>query len=200
MKTKFLAPCVLFAAFCAAGQGTTLFYDQQSSTDETPLPYGTGGSLQGSSPGAGQSFTPGLAGVDFVKFMLIDGNPTDGLGTTISVNLRSGSISGPVLGSTAPVTTPDGFHGAATFLFPAEVPVSPGTQYYFEVVPQSGGSMNIFGTSYSYSGGVSYANGHPRPGSVLWFCEGIIVPEPSSAAFLLVAAGTLWLLRRRRLQ
>ena len=191
---------LLLAAFSAYGQGTTFLYDQQSSTDETPLPYGTGGSLQGSSPGAGQSFTPGLSGVGFVKFMLIDGNPSDGLGTTIYVSLRSASISGPILGSTAPVATPDGFHGAATFFFPTEVQTTPGTAYYFEVVPQSGGPMNIFGTSYNYPGGIAYANGNPHPGTVLWFREGLVVPEPSSVALLLLGGAAFISLRRPKRQ
>ena len=188
----------LGTALSALAQGTFL-YDQQSSTDETPLPYGTGGSLQGSSPGAGQSFTPGLPAIDFVKFMLVDVNPTDGFGTTIYVNLRSSSIAGPIVSTTQPVTTPDGFHGPQTFLFPAGVQLTPTTQYFLEVVPQSGGPMNIFGTSYNYSGGEAFANGIARPGTDLWFREGTVVPEPTSGA-LVVLAGLAAGVRRRAIR
>jgi hypothetical protein len=83
MKTKFLAPCVLFAAFCAAGQGTTTFrYDQQSSTDEGNYGYGGGPAYQVLLPTTGQSFTPSLSGIDFIRLELNDSSPTGTLGST----------------------------------------------------------------------------------------------------------------------
>jgi hypothetical protein len=81
---------LLSAGNIAAAQGTFI-YDQQSSTDESAWPYGAGGNLQNSTP-TGQSFTPSLSAVGFVRLNLNDPNPINGLGATIYLNLRTGSI------------------------------------------------------------------------------------------------------------
>ena len=169
--------------------------DQQSSTDETPFP-GLGGPIQSAIPPWGQSFTPGLPSIGFIRLLLDDGNVPDGLGATVYVNLRSGSISGPIIGTTAPVTMQNNFAGTATFPFQSAVPLVPGTTYYFEPVQQSGGTWNIVGGEYPYAGGSEWSGGFPLAGVNLWFREGIIVPEPSGIALALLAVAAPFLSRR----
>ncbi len=192
-KFSALSVVLLLAAACSYGQGT-LIYDQQSSTDES-LPVSGASSLQDFA--SGQSFIPALAGVGFVKIMFRDANPNDGLGVAVYIGLRSGSVSGTLLGTTAPVTLPNAFGGAATFFFPEQVQLTPDVMYYFNVVPQSGGPFQIFGsTTYNYAGGTAFVSGHPDAAADLWFREGIIVPEPSSTALLSLGAVALLYLRR----
>jgi hypothetical protein len=191
-----LTALLTLASLSANSQGTTTFlYDQQSASDET-LPTSGASSLWDTA--SGQSFTPGLPFVDFVKLMFKDANPNDGFGVTVNVTLRSGSINGTIIGTTAAGTIPNAFAGPATFLFPAEVPVTPGVIYYINVVPQSGGPFSIFGSAfYNYPGGTAFVGTHPDPTADLWFREGIIVPEPSSAALLLLAGAAFACLRRK---
>src|SRR5580765_100770 len=88
----------------------------------------------------GQSFTPSLPSVGFVQFELFDGHPNNGLGATLYVNLRSNSITGPILSSSDPVFLPDTPTGGGltNFLFPGGASVIPGTTYFFEILVQSG--------------------------------------------------------------
>ena len=184
---------LLLTVLCACGQGT-FFYDQQSSTDETPL-RGVGGDMNQISPPWGQSFTPAQFSVGFVKFMFNNGN-INGLGATIYVNLVSDSISGTIIGTSTSVTMPNAFAGPATFLFPSPVPLTPGTTYYFEPMLQSVGTWDIVAGPYNYPGGSVFVGGTAAPASDFWFREGIVVPEPSSAALLLIVG--LFLLRHKK--
>jgi hypothetical protein len=176
----------------ASAQGTMIF-DQQSSDEAN------GGSsfniIQNVQP-TGQSFTPSLSGIGFVRLNLFDQVRSNGRGATIYVNLRSDSITGPIVDSTAPVALPDNFGlplntGYVTFFFPANAALQPGITYFLQPVVQSGDSWGIFGSPFPYSGGNLYANGTPFS-SAYWFQEGIIVPEPSTCVLLLCAAG-LWI-------
>src|SRR5450759_4846854 len=81
----------------AVGQGTFI-YDQQSA-DETVLAGEGGGILQSNQP-FGQSFTPTFSSINFIRLWLADGLPGNGLGATVFINLRTNSISGPILAST----------------------------------------------------------------------------------------------------
>ncbi|MBI3880743.1 MAG: PEP-CTERM sorting domain-containing protein [Verrucomicrobia bacterium] len=199
MKTISSFFSVLFFVFVVGlfGQSTNLFvYDQQSANEST----GGGGAsaIQTFSP-IGQSFTPTFDSVGFIRLNLSDAE-INGLGATVVVNLRSNSITGPILGTATPVTMPDGFIGYPNFTFSNVVPVVPNTQYFFDVAVQSGDLWAVTSYNYGYTGGVSYANGAPFPASDLWFREGIIgtVPEPSSVCLGLAGAGALgWFLRRR---
>ena len=146
----------------------------------------------------GQSFTPSLSTIGFVRLRLYDINPGNSLGATLVVNLRSTSMGGPVLGTTT-VVLPDGYGyiGATNFLFATPVPVIPSTTYFFETLVQSGDSWGILTTEDAYPNGSVYANGFPVSGNDLWFREGIVVPEPSSAALIGGAVLVASLLRRR---
>ncbi|HWW03043.1 MAG TPA: PEP-CTERM sorting domain-containing protein [Candidatus Acidoferrum sp.] len=201
MITRLLSgvPILALATICSYGQGTFI-YDQQDSTSEGSPPYGSGPSIQSLLPSTGQSFTPSLSGIDFIRLIFDDGDPTDGLGASISLNLRSTSIAGPILGTTATVNMPNGFSGTANFFFQNTIPLSSGTTYYFDLNFQTGGPWNVDAGSYTYAGGTAYRNGQVSPGGNYWFREGLVVPEPSSAALLLLGGAAFISLRRPKRQ
>jgi len=181
-------------ALASTGYGQGFIYDQQSA-DET-----TGGgavvAIQSNQP-LGQSFTPTLSSVGFIR--LNSGDSTfNSLGATLYVNLRADSITGTILGSTSPVFMPDGFSGYTNFIFSIPVAVTPGTTYYFQPVVQSGDTWGIVGYGYGYAGGVGFSQGLPLPGSDLWFREGILVPEPSTFCLWLVGGAVFVIHRARR--
>jgi len=200
-----LSITVITATLSAFGQ-STLVYDQQSSTDETHGP-GSTAPISQSAP-LGQSFTPSLSSVGFVTLFNEDLIGHTGVGAEIYVNLHSGSITGPILGTTEtldfPATlsgNPDQvFHGFETFDFSTPVSVTPDTQYYFEVVEASGGDPWSIGAeeAYGYTGGNAIDFGIPSPGLDDWFREGIVeTPEPSVWALLVFGCGALAFRRRR---
>ena len=178
---------VVSATILAHGQGVFV-YDQQSADETTPGEVAV--AIQ-ANQFMGQSFTPTLSSVDFVRLQLVSGFSNNGLGANVSVNLRANSISGILLATTSSVLMPDGFFGGyVDFFFSVPVSVTPGVIYYFQPVVQNGdwsaGAHNPF---YNYPGGTIFGNGSPNPASDLWFREGILVPEPSSFALLLIAGG-----------
>ncbi|HEV2208222.1 MAG TPA: PEP-CTERM sorting domain-containing protein [Verrucomicrobiae bacterium] len=192
------ASATLMWSTLAVAQGTFL-YDQQSSTDETAWPYGSGGSLPSAAP-CGQSFTPTLSGINFIRLNFNDGNPNDGLGTSVYLNLRANSFTGTTLGTSDSVAMPNGFTGVEDFSFSSTIPLTPGTTYFFEIVETpSWVPWNFANGSYDYAGGYAYYRGSPAGGSDLWFREGLYtVPEPSAALLGLLGFGVLGLLRARR--
>jgi hypothetical protein len=197
MKIKM--PILVAALFPSAmlAQGT-LVYDQQSSTDESPFPYGTGAHIQQLSP-YGQSFTPTLSGIDFIRLNLNDNNPNNSAGATLYLNLRSNSISGTILATTAPVTLTNAFTGPVSFFLPTTTSLTPSSSYVFEIVAVSGSDpWNAIAGELNYPGGFVYANGFPAFASDLWFREGMVVPEPASGILLVAGASLLFLARRRR--
>lgn len=174
----------------------TLVYDQQSANEST-----SGGLtlvIQANQP-IGQSFTPSLTSVGFVRLAMGDANFNNGIGATVYVNLRENSLTGNILSSTDPVFMADRFGGYQTFFFQSPVSVNPGTTYFFQPVVQSGDSWGIvYYNAYNYQGGSAYSQGASINGYDLWFREGIIVPEPSAAALLGVASLLGWRARPRR--
>src|SRR5882762_10044199 len=140
MKTfQRLLSLLVSVPVCAAAQGTFVF-DQQSSDESNG---GSGGTTIQDFQPLGQSFTPSLNGIAFVRLNLFDVNGNNGQGATIYVNLRSDSITGSIVSSTAPVALPDNFGlplntGYVMFFFPAEVPLLPGTKYFLQPIVQSG--------------------------------------------------------------
>jgi hypothetical protein len=176
----------------ASAQGTMVF-DQQSSDESNG---GSSGNIIQNAQPTGQSFTPSLSGADFVRLNLWDENRSNGTGAIVYVNLRSDSITGPIIDSTAPVTLPDNFGlplntGYATFLFGSRVSLQPGVTYFLQPVVQSGDSWGIFGGIFNYPGGAEYAFGNPSSSADYWFQEGIIVPEPSGFILFLFGVGLL---------
>ena len=203
-KSSYCVVLLWLARLCANAQG--FVYDQQTASSSVYV--GGAAGLQQGSP-IGQSFTPTLAGIDFVQFVLFDVNNGNGLGATVYVNLRSDGITGPILGTSNPFSMPDRYgqssvNGAppvGVFYFAATIDLQPGTVYYLEPVVQSGDQWGIRGSEFGYAGGTGYYQGLPFPTrGDLWFREGTFtVPEPSALAVFLLGAGVLaWIRRTRR--
>jgi hypothetical protein len=193
MKQKILFWFSLLATPFLYGQG--FIVDQQS----TNLMEG-GAGIQFGQP-IGQSFTPTFSSINFVQLMLFDPNFFNTAGSTIFVNLRSNSISGPIISSTSAIFFPDGFLGVSNFQFSASIDLSPGMTYYLQPVIQSGDDMAAFITDGSYAGGSEFYQGALVSSQNLWFQEGIIAtPEPSSVALIVVGSGlVVWYRRRNNL-
>ncbi len=181
----------------AAGQGVFV-YDQQSSIAEPAFVYG-GVLTPDQPPGYGQSFTPSLSAVGFIRMAFRDGRPGNATGASMMMNLRSDSITGPIVGTSLVVEMPEGFVGTADFLFAPEVSVVPHVMYYFEPRIVSGDTwyFDIREEVYNYPGGTWIAMGRPDVSVDCWFREGIVIPEPSTGALVLVSLAVITLSRRR---
>jgi hypothetical protein len=142
----------------------------------------------------GQSFTPALNSIGYIALGL------NGSGTaTFYMNLRSGSITGAILGSTTPTVISSGAaNGIYDFYFPSAISLTPGTAYFLDVNQSAGSQWLINSYSYQYADGIAYFKGVPSINSDdLWFREGIVVvPEPSVAWLALVGGGIFFSARR----
>jgi hypothetical protein len=190
----FILTTILTTVKVVYAQGTMVF-DQQSWDESNRGEFLA--DISASQP-IGQSFTPSLAGIGFVRLYISD-RTSDGIGTTVFVNIRSGSITGAVISSTSPVALPDQFHGPMNFLFSTEIPLTPGVTYFLQPVIQSGEDFGIGFGPFNFTGGTGFFNGTPSQFDDLWFREGIIVPEPSMIGLLLVGAGIFAYARRNNL-
>ena len=184
---RFLAPFIAIVCLNLAHAQGTFIYDQRSSY-ETNLLEGTTG-IQSNQP-MGQSFTPTLSSIGFIRLWLYDGAFPNGVPGSAYINLRSGSINGPILGSTSLVPLPANSVGFTDFIFDTPVALTPGTQYYFQPVLQDSLSRGLNQANYFYAGGTLILNGQPDPRDRdLWFREGIIIPEPSVVSLILLSVG-----------
>ena len=178
MKIKYYIFQTAFLLLVTFVHGQGFIYDQQSS-DENNIQEG-GRQIQQNQP-MGQSFTPTLSDVGFIRLYVGNGNAS---ATTIYVNMLTGSITGTILEQSASVIIPGGlFAGAVDFIFTNPVPVAAGTTYYFQPVASDNNLILNAAQNYNYLGGTAYVNGAVDPNEDLWFREGVIaVPEPSSFA------------------
>jgi hypothetical protein len=193
IKQAWYWPWLLLAS-PVFGQGTMIF-DQSSASENAQGEFAIG--IQPNQP-IGQSFTPSLDGVGFIRLYTGDSS-FNGVGATLYVNLRSDSMTGPIIGTTSAILLPDGFVGRTNFFFTTQVPVTPGVTYYFQPVVQSGDTWQIIsdsGQNFSYAGGTAFYHGTASPFEDLWFREGIIVPEPSLSALLIFGGGAVVYVRR----
>ena len=190
----FLAASLFLTAPAAVGQGTVYLYDQQSSTDEISTPPGTFQLPPIAGYGDGESFAPAFTSVGFIRLMLYPLGPRQS--GFIYCNLRSSSIFGPIIGTSESVLLADNFSGALTLQFANPVSVTPGSTYYFEAVVDHSWAAGI--GQYNYPGGSLFLAGTPEAVN-FWFREGIIVPEPSAAAFAILGAAALLLTCRTHL-
>lgn len=207
VKTKLYSTCVM-ALLCwsAHGQGTFI-YDQQSSSSD----YSGGESsfdITLHQP-MGQSFTPTLDSVGFVRLQLYDTIDNFlSVGATMSVNLWFGSIGGggTLLGSTDPVYLPKWFGQGVlapaqmtNFFFTTPITVTPGETYFLQPVVESGDTMNAYvAMGPYYLNGSLILNGTNNFGD-LWFREGVYqTPEPWSGSLILLGGGILFCFRKKR--
>ena len=189
------ASVVILGTIRSLAQGTVFVYDQQSSTEANLFAEGNV-TIQVNQP-FGQSFTPSLNAVGFIRLDLFSYSGNGG--ASMDVVLHANSISGTVIGTSQTVFLPDNGGGFVNFYFDAPVSVAPGTTYYFQPVVQSGGNYVAAnqGPNYNYAGGGEISQGVLSSQYDLWFREGIIVPEPSTWALLLIGAGAFVWFRRR---
>jgi hypothetical protein len=192
MKLKLY---VLFALLVIARVHSQGFvYDQQSATNDTEVNHSEGAFGNGQ----GQSFTPSLPEVDFIRLLFLP-NSSD---TTLDINLMSGSITGPIIGTTVPALLPAGggnTDAVVTFYFSTPVVLIPGNMYYFEENLVSGPNIADVDSFVNnpYSGGDLYGYGNTaKPGIDLWFREGVLVPEPSSSLLFLIGSGVFIFTRK----
>ena len=186
MKTLSFGMLIVLTVLSASGQGTFLF-DQQSSTDEVSSPPGRFQLPPFAGHGDGESFTPTLSSVGFIRLMLYPlGSGQSG---HIYCNLCSDSIYGPIIGTTESVLLADNFGGPVSLQFANPVAVTPGSTYYFEAVVEHSWAAGI--GQYNYPGGSLFLAGTPEAVN-FWFREGIIVPEPSTIGLLTIAAVLLF--------
>jgi len=189
MKIRHYIIQILFSLLVGSVHGQGFIYDQQS----TNITEGSAG-ISGGQP-IGESFTPSLSSVGFVTLFLFDFENLNS-GATVFINLRSSSITGPVLGSSMPVFMPFGFNGISNFSFSTPVTVQPGTTYYLQPFIQSGDEMGWVATG-GYAGGSEFDQGVALTGKNLWFQEGVVAaPEPSPSWLILVGTGILFYARR----
>jgi len=199
MRRAFLLLLVPWLFACGAAGQRVFVYDQQSSTDDDwPL---TGGGMlwPGGPTGYGQSFTPSLSAVGFIRLKVCDVFPGNSTGAIMQVDLRSDSITGPILGTSLPFEMADGFAGIADFLFAPETSVTPQVMYYFEFRITAGDTWAVtcMEDVFNYPGGTGIAMGRPDASLDFWFREGIVIPEPSTGALVLVSLAVITLSRRR---
>ncbi len=188
MKFKICFLVFALGTGLAHAQGTLVFDQQETGPMD--------GSIGSNRTPLGQSFTPTFDSIGFVEFQLLNGVS----GSTFTVNVLSGSISGSVLGTTDPVVYNS--NGTYDFFFSNPVSLTPGTQYFMQPVVSSGGFANMPITFIQYTGGDAIYDGTTHSDRDFWFREGVVnnVPEPSSAALLIVAVcAFVWHRKRRSL-
>lgn len=199
MKPSFLFLLVPWLLAGGASSQSVFVYDQQSSTTDWPPACG-GVFSPGAPAGQGQSFTPSLSAVGFIRLKLGDVFPGNSTGAIMQIDLHSDSIAGPILGTSQPVQMADGFAGTADFLFAPEISVTPQVMYYFEFQVTAGDSwcVDAMEDVYKYPRGTAIVMGRPDVSLDVWFREGIIIPEPSEVALLLAGLAAILLGRRRK--
>jgi len=189
MRMRSSVVLVTVAALTLAAQPQDYFVIDQQSGDENS--FTEGGTPLGAGFAVAQSFTPALSSVDFTRLKLA--NPRGGpvLPEYVEVYLRSDAIDGPILATSQLEAVPDAFHGYVVFRFQGAVPVTAGTTYFIEARHEGEGALYWdWDFRLDYAGGIAY-RGAPWPESDYWFQEGIVVPEPTTGALLLVGLGAL---------
>jgi hypothetical protein len=195
VKSVLYSFALVLVALPVAGQGTLVVDQQSANRSDSHSSIAVANT--------GQSFTPTMSGIDFIQIAVADPSSPPSA-DQVFVNLRSGSITGAIIGTTGPVDMPNstnigpGFF--STCFFPATVPLTPGVQYFFQPVDTlNNNSVGIELGTFNYSGGQMYSGSSTLLDFDLWFTEGIVVPEPGTVAVLALGSGMMaWHVRRRR--
>jgi hypothetical protein len=118
----------------------------------------------------------------------------------MQVNIRSDSITGPILGTTSTTSLTPNLAGYYDFLFSTPVSLTPGTQYYLEPVVAGGGGFRAFVSFQQYAGGDAIFNGSAFTDRDYLFREGIVtnIPEPSVVSLGTLGGVAAYWLRKRR--
>jgi hypothetical protein len=166
---------VISAAIFPAHADTLTFVDQSN----TGLPNGSlSQNLLVFSP-MGESFTPHFRALNFVDLM------TDLGSGTVEVEIRLGSITGPIVGTSEPDAIPFSLDPSlADFSFAEPVKLKRGDVYVIQPIQISGYVLVASSDINNYSGGTQILGGVAQPDNDLWFREGIAIPEPGTLSLL----------------
>ena len=132
------------------------------------------GYIVGAGGPTGQEFTPTGESLDVVELQMNTQTSTAG---TAFVRIRSGSITGPILGVSGSVDLFDqgGRFVLTHFDFLSPVPLTPGGIHVIEVVHADGGTLGVFSSGFGndfYPGGTAISMGELQSFVDLWFREG----------------------------
>jgi hypothetical protein len=132
----------------------------------------------------GQSFVPSLSALDFVSLYIDDAScsQSGSEGGELYVRVRKSSITGEIVGASNVVHFANCFVGVKEFRFSPYVKLSPGEQYFIEVVYQSGNTAAIYISQNpaAYSKGIFYLEGKEQIFYDMVFQEGIFYSLPKS--------------------
>jgi hypothetical protein len=186
MKMKIIAFIFLSGALFVRGQGTFVWDQQATGLIDSGVPL--------TSQPMGESFTPSFSSIDVAAFNLGGGTSSFG---DIVVNLRSGSITGTILGTTAAVTFTSS--GVYDFFFSSPIALTPGTQYFLQPEAASGSGVFLDQINAPSGSGHQIISGVSRSNFDFWYQEGVTaVPEPSSATLIGLVATIAYRRRRNR--
>jgi hypothetical protein len=137
-------------------------------------------------PPMGQSFTPGLPGIDFAIFRI--NNPN--VPTQLTISLHTGE-NGALLATSIPANIAPGSDIDVEFQFANRIPLTPSLRYSLMFdVDSSNDFLEFLNTTFSsFATGNEVIFGQPRLSGDFFFIEGIntsAVDEPTSLALLLV--------------
>lgn len=158
----------------------------------------------------GQEFVPTLNALNFIDLYVDDAGSSIGPGADFLVRIRTGSISGSILGTSLMTFVPDGTNTGGgniltRFNFTTPVPLTPGSQYVWQIeqvgtIVPGNSNFGIAGDpvgSGAYLNGQAIIDGAIVAGNDFWFQEGIVpVPEPTS--LVMVGMGLFVLVKSRR--
>jgi hypothetical protein len=183
LSTYFFALLLLITSVMASSAKADTIFDQTN----TALPLGTlSQNLSVFSP-LGQSFTPTLTSLNFVDLLAEDGS------ATVEVNIRLGSISGTILGTSQPTVVPFSLAPMEySFSFATPVTLIPGDLYVLQPFLISGDTLITSTNTNNYPGGNQILAGIDQPNNDLWFEEGISTREPGT--LLLLVTGLIGLM------
>ena len=138
------AAIVVLGSVFAAGAGADARAAEVVDQANTPTPQQSYNI--GSFAPSGQEFIPTQTALSFADFFVEDGGSDIGPGCNIRVDVHSGTMSGPVVGSSQVLLAPDGMNGYMRFPFATPAPVTPGNTYVLEAVKLSSGTgtLNYF--------------------------------------------------------